>query len=110
MAALVNDGIKLLQELDILTGKRTDYNSVSELDPKFISFLLAYNDEIAPAEKQKFLAMTSPRQRIIESTDELRKMVERFKRELVIKKIIGGNGNLGKRIAQRTADKIYETE
>jgi hypothetical protein len=37
-------------------------------------------------------------------------MVERFKRELVIKKIIGGNGNLGKRIAQRTADKIYETE
>jgi Lon protease-like protein len=110
LAALVNDGIKLLQELDILTGKRKDYNSISELDPKIISFFLAYNDEFTPGEKQKFLAMTSTRQRLIESTDALRKMVERFKRELVIKKIIGGNGNLGKRIAQRTADKIYETE
>jgi Lon protease-like protein len=106
LAALVNDGIKLLQELDILTGKRTDYNSVLELDPKIISFLLAYNDEFTPGEKQKFLAMTSTRQRLIESADALRKIVERFKRELVIKKIIGGNGNLGKRIAQRTAGKI----
>jgi Lon protease-like protein len=106
LAALVNDGIKLLQELDILTGKRTDYNSVLELDPKIISFLLAYNDEFTPGEKQKFLAMTSTRQRLIESADALRTIVERFKRELVIKKIIGGNGNLRKRIAQRTADKI----
>ena len=110
LAALVNDGIKLLQELDILTGKRTDYNSVSELDPTIISFLLAYNDEFTPAEKQEFLAMTSTRQRIIESAGALRKMVERFKRELVIKKIVGGNGNLGKRTVPRPADKIYETE
>ena len=110
LAALINDGIKLLQELDILTGKRTDYNAVLELDPKTISFLLAYNDEFTPAEKQEFLAMTSTRQRIIESAGALRKMVERFKRELLIKKIVGGNGNLGKRIAARPADKIYETE
>jgi len=110
LTALVNDGIELLQELDILTGKTIDYNSVSELDPKIISFLLAYNDEFTPGEKQKFLAMTSTRQRLIESADALRKIIERFKRELAIKKIIGGNGNLGKRIAQRTADKIYETE
>jgi len=110
LAALVNDGIKLLQELDILTGKTIDYNAVSELDPKIISFLLAYNDEFTPGEKQKFLAMTSTRQRLIESADALRKIIERFKRELVIKKIIGGNGNLGKRIAQRAADKTYETE
>jgi len=54
--------------------------------------------------------MTSTRQRIIESADALRKMVERFKRELVIKKIVGGNGNLGKRTAARPADKIYEKE
>jgi Lon protease-like protein len=110
LASLVRDGIKLLQELDTLTGKRSDYKSISELDPKTISFLLAYNDEFTPGEKQKFLAMTSTRQRLIESADALRKIVERFKRELLIKQIIGGNGNLGKRIAQRSADKIYETE
>jgi len=110
LSALVNDGIKLLQELDTLTGKRKDYSSLSKLDPKFISFLLAYNDEFTPAEKQEFLAMTSTRQRLIESGAALRKMVERFKRELVIKKIIGGNGNLGKKTAARPADKIYETE
>jgi len=110
LATLVNVGIELLQELDSLTGKRTDYSAVSKLDPKTISFLLAYNDEFTPAEKQEFLAMTSTRQRIIESADALRQMVERFKKELVIKKIIGGNGNLGKRTASRRADKIYETE
>ena len=110
LAALVNDGIKLLQELDILTGKRTDYNSVSELDPKTVSFLLAYNDEFTPDEKQEFLAMTSTRQRLIESADALRKMVERFKKELVIKKIVAGNGNLGKRTVSRPVDKIYDTE
>jgi Lon protease-like protein len=110
LAALVNDGIKLLQELDKLTGKRKDYSSLSKRDPKFISFLLAYNDEFSPAEKQEFLAMTSTRQRLIESGDALRKMVERFKRELVIKKVIGGNGNLGKRTAASPADKISETE
>jgi Lon protease-like protein len=110
LATLVNDGIELLQELDSLTGKRTDYNSVSKLDPKIISFLLAYNDEFTPAEKQEFLTMTSTRQRLIESTDALRQMVERFKKELVIKKIIGGNGNLGKKTASRPAEKTYETE
>ena len=110
LTALVNDGIKLLKELDILTGKRTDYNSISELDPKIISFLLAYNDEFTPAEKQEFLAMTSTRQRLIESSDALRKMIERYKRELVIKKIVGGNGNLRKRTAKSSAKKILETE
>ena len=109
LAKLVYDGIKLLRELDILTGKRTDYQSLSKLDPKIISFLLAYNDEFTPAEKQEFLGMTSTRQRIIESSAALKKMIERYKRELVIKKIVGGNGNLGKRTAARPADKTYET-
>ena len=110
LAALVNDGIKLLQELHSLTGKSTDYNAVSKLDPKIISFLLAYSDEFTPAEKQEFLAMTSTRQRLIESADALRKMIERYKRELVIKKIIGGNGNLGEKTITHSADKILETE
>jgi Lon protease-like protein len=110
LAALVKDGIKLLQELHNLTGKRTDYNAVSKLDPKIISFLLAYSDEFTPAEKQEFLGMTSTRQRLIESLDALRKMIERYKRELVIKKIVGGNGNLGKKTIAHSADKILETE
>ena len=110
LAALVKDGIKLLQELHNLTGKRTDYNAVSKLDPKIISFLLAYSDEFTPAEKQEFLVMTSTHQRLIESADALRKMIERYKRELVIKKIVGGNGNLGKKTIAHSADKILETE
>jgi hypothetical protein len=54
--------------------------------------------------------MTSTRQRIIESSAALKKMIERYKRELVIKKIVGGNGNLRKRIAAPSSDKIYEAE
>ena len=110
LAVLVKDGIKLLQELDSLIGKKTDYKAVSKLEPKVISFFLAYNDEFTPAEKQEFLAMTSTRQRLIESMDALRKMIERYKRELAIKKIIGGNGNFGKKAIVRSADKILETE
>jgi Lon protease-like protein len=110
LAVLVKDGIKLLQELDSLIGKKTDYNALSKLEPKVISFLLAYNDEFTPAEKQEFLDMTSTRQRLTESSNALRKMIERYKKELVIKKIIGGNGNLRKRTAKSSADKILETE
>ncbi|MGD8315065.1 MAG: LON peptidase substrate-binding domain-containing protein [Syntrophobacterales bacterium] len=110
LAVLVKDGIKLLQELDSLIGKKTDYKAVSKLEPKVISFLLAYNDEFTPAERQEFLSMTSTRQRLIESSDALRKMIERYKKELVIKKIVGGNGNLRKRIAKSSAKKILETE
>ena len=110
LAALVKDGIKLLQELDSLIGKKTDYNAVSKLKPRIISFLLAYNDQFTPAEKQEFLAMTSTRQRLIESADALRKMIDRYKRELAIKKIIGGNGDLGKKTIARTADKIDESK
>ena len=110
LAVLVKDGIKLLQELDSLIGKKTDYNAVSKLEPKVISFLLAYNDEFTPAEKQEFLDMTSTRQRLTESSNALRKMIEQYKKELVIKKIIRGNGNLRKRTAKSSAEKILETE
>ena len=110
LAVLVKDGIKLLQELDSLIGKKTDYKAVSKLEPKVISFLLAYNDEFTPAEKQEFLAMTSTRQRLIESMGALRKMIERYKRELIIKKIVGGNGNLRKRTVKSSANTILETE
>ena len=110
LTALVRDGIKLLQELHSLTGKSTDYNAVSKLNPKIISFLLAYSDEFTPAEKQEFLAMTSTRQRLLESSAALNKMIERYKRELIIKKIVGGNGDLRKRTAKSSVNKILETE
>jgi Lon protease-like protein len=91
---LIADGIKLLEQLDLMTGKKRDYRSLSRMDHETISFVISYNDVFTMEEKQSFLEMTSTSERITKSVESLRIMVEKEKLSREIKKIIGGNGNL----------------
>jgi Lon protease-like protein len=91
---LIADGIKLLEQLDVMTGKKRDYRSLSRMDHKTISFVLSYNEVFTMEEKQSFLEMTSTRERITKSVESLRIMVKKEKLSREIKKITGGNGNL----------------
>jgi len=91
---LMADGIKLLEQLDVMTGKKRDYRSLSKMDHKTISFVLSYNEVFSMEEKQSFLEMRSTRERITKSVESLRIMVKKEKLSREIKKIIGGNGNL----------------
>ena len=92
--SLIAEGIKLLEELDVTTGKKRDYRSLSRMDRKTISFVISYNDVFTMEEKQSFLEMTSTKERITKSVESLRKAVELMKVTEEIKRIAGGNGNL----------------
>jgi Lon protease-like protein len=91
---LIVDGIKLLEELDVMTRKKRDYRSLARMDHKTISFVFSYNDVFTMEEKQTFLEMTSTSERITKSVESLTKVVELMKVTEEIKRIAGGNGNL----------------
>jgi ATP-dependent Lon protease len=91
---LIAEGIKLLEQLDVMTGKKRDYRALSRMDHKTISFVISYNDAFTIEEKQSFLEMTSTSERITKSMESLKIMVKKEKLSREIKKIIGGNGNL----------------
>ena len=94
---LIRQGIKLLKQWDLLTDKTRDYLAITALDHKTISFLFSYSDGFTPDEKQKFLEITSTKERISQSVKSLNKMVELKRMTEQIKRIVGGNGNLRRR-------------
>ena len=97
---LINNGINLLKQLDIITGKKREYKALAKLDHKTISFVITSIDGFTLGEKQRFLEMTSTNTRITESVESLRKMVQKENIRQEIKIIIGGNGNLRRGIAE----------
>ena len=94
---LIADGIKLLEQLDVMTGKKRDYRSLSRMDHKTISFVFAYNEVFSMEEKQSFLEMRSTSERITKTVESLRKVVEVLQITEEAKRIAGGNGNFKKR-------------
>ena len=94
---LIADGIKLLEQLDVMTGKKRDYRSLSRMDHKTISFVIAFNEVFSMEEKQSFLEMRSTSERITKGVESLRKVVEVLQITEEAKRIAGGNGNFKKR-------------
>ena len=90
---LIADGIKLLEQLDVMTGKKRDYRSLSRMDHKTISFVIAFNEVFSMEEKQSFLEMRSTSERITKGVESLRKVVEVLQITEEAKRIAGGNGN-----------------
>ena len=91
---LIRDGIELLKQWDLLTGKTRDYAAITALDHKTVSFLFSYSDGFTPDEKQEFLELISTNERIAQSVESLRKVVEHTKITEEVKRIAGGNGKL----------------
>jgi Lon protease-like protein len=91
---LIADGIKLLEELDVMTNKKRDYRSLSRMNQKTISFVICYNDVFTMEEKQTFLEIRSTSERITKGVESLRKAVELMQVTEEIKRIAGGNGDL----------------
>ena len=94
---LIADGIKLLEQLDVMTGKKRDYRSLSRMDHKTISFVIAYNEVFSMEEKQSFLEMRSTSERITKGVASLRKVVAILQITEEAKRIAGGNGNFKRR-------------
>ncbi len=91
---LASEGVEFSKQLDALEGKKGDYSFVENLDFRLISFLISGNDGFTQEEKQRFLEMTSTRDRLKKSVESLEKIVERTRITQDIQRIIGGNGNI----------------
>ena len=69
---------------------------IDDLDTRFISFLLAFDADLSPEEKQAFLQMTSTEERLRKGIAALGKIHERRRLAQEIRKIVGGNGGVPK--------------
>ena len=90
---------EVLRQYWILTA--VEDRSFPEADSKQLSFVIAGSDGFTPAEKQKFLEMTSTGARLEKSVAALEKVVERLELSAAIRKIIGGNGRLSPAIYRK---------
>jgi Lon protease-like protein len=93
-ATLVGEVIHLLKDLDRISETRRDYTALASLELNRLSFLIPSTEGFTPEERQHFLEITSPRQRLTKCRAILKTVIQRMKINLKITKIIGGNGNV----------------
>ena len=93
MENLIHRGKHELKQLTSVMGKRDDTQLLENLDPESLSFLIAATHGFTPEEKQKFLELTSTRQRLEMSIESLQKIIERLTLSKEIKRIFGGKDN-----------------
>jgi len=102
-ATLAGEVIHLLKDLDRISKTRRNYNSLAGLDLKRLSFLIPSTEGFTPEERQQFLEITSPRQRLTKCTAVLKTVIQRMKISLKINKIIGGNGDVKELLSKKEA-------
>jgi Lon protease-like protein len=91
---LADNGMNLLKQFAGISGVQGEYGFAEVMDFKSISFLIAGCEGFGFEEKQKFLEMSSTRERLEKSVGSLARIIERTKITAEIQKIIGGNGNM----------------
>lgn len=101
--ALAGEIVDLLKDHDRISETRRDYNALTGLDFKRLSFLIPSTEGFTSEERQKFLEITSPRLRLIKCKAILKTVIQRMKMNLKINKIIGGNGDV-KALASKIED------
>ncbi len=92
-ADLAREGIEKLNKLPLLAERQFDSEALARLDLSVLSFIIAGNDEFTMPEKQRFLEMTSARERLRKGIGSLDNLIKRTKVSEEIKKLIGGNGH-----------------
>jgi Lon protease-like protein len=78
------------------------------LPPSRLSFVIAALEGFTPTERQGFLEMTSPYERLKKSVQALAAIVERNRLTREIQQVIGGNGHPPQRILDALEDKLAE--
>ena len=100
-AILSGEVIHLLKDLDRISQTRRDYNALTNLDLKRLSFLIPSTEGLTPEERQHFLEITSPRQRLTKCMAILKTVIQRMKITQKIIKIIDGNGDVKGLVSKR---------
>lgn len=98
---LAEEVIHLLKDLDRISETHRDYNTMVDLDLKRLSFLVASTEGFTSEDRQQFLEITSPRQRLTKCKAILKTVIQRMRINLKINKIIGGNGDVQALVSKR---------
>ena len=93
----------LLNELHDMDQTPLNFASVSRLKPQELSFVIASLEGFSPAERQRFLEMTSTAERLQRGARALSKLVQRSRLTAEINSIIGGNGSPPQELVKRLA-------
>jgi ATP-dependent Lon protease len=91
---LVADTLRLLEDMDRLSGTRRDYQAMAELNMALLSFVIPALDGFTAEERQFFLETTSPRRRLHKCKAALKTVMQRLQMNGEIRTAIGGNGDL----------------
>jgi Lon protease-like protein len=89
MRDLLRRGTTSLEQLNVVSNKKTDVQRIEILDPESLSFLIASTEGFTLEEKQKFLEMTSTAERLETSINSLQSIIERLRLSSEIKRIFG---------------------
>jgi Lon protease-like protein len=88
----------LLDELYEMDQSSHHYRMMAQSSLLKLSFAIAALEGFTPAERQRFLEMTSSSERIIKGAEALTKLAQRIRLTNEINRIIGGNGNPPKQL------------
>jgi Lon protease-like protein len=92
--ALFQKTIDSLRHLDELSGRIGDDHRFDNMDLRRLSFMLPSAEGFSMEERQRFLEMTSARERMDKGLNVLEKVIARLKINQAVTEIIGGNGHV----------------
>jgi Lon protease-like protein len=98
---LLHEVIHLLESLDRVSGIQSGYDRAGDLDLEQMSFMIPGSEGFTLEERQRFLEMTSPHERIRKGIEVLRKVILRAEINQEISRIIGGNGQIRAFLAEK---------
>lgn len=98
LETVVETALNLLNEVvDTHIGRVLPEHG-GNINPKLLAYAIAALEGLTPAERQGFLEMTSPSERLIKCVQTLSRIVARNRLTREIQQMIGGNGNPPKSI------------
>ena len=105
LADVVDTAGNLLKEVAGIDAGFDSSTLDGHISPKRLSFTVAALEGFAPAERQGFLEMTSPSERLKKCVQALSRIVARNRLTREIQQMIGGNGHPPKSILKELEDR-----
>jgi len=98
LTGLIETALGLVKELEDIEPHTLSFKEAGSIDPKRLAYAIAALEGVTPAERQGFLEMTRPSERLEKCIQALSRIVTRNRLTGEILKVIGGNGSPPKSI------------
>ena len=93
VTGLIETALGLLKELEDIEPHTFSFKGAGSIDTKRLAYAIAALEGFTPTERQGFLEMTSPSERLEKCIQALSRIVTRNRLTGEILKVIGGNGS-----------------